>query len=310
MRYKVIVNPTAGKGLAGRSVPRIRALLAAQGLDFDLVHTRQPREAIDLTRQAVTEGYDTVVAVGGDGTCQEVVNGLVAAHGDAGSEDGHVTGTLGLLSLGSGGDFAWKMGIPESLEEACVRLARHETKVVDVGWMDIDGETRFFDNTVGIGFEGVVATEVRKIKYLRGLALYLPAVLKSIFLTLRSAQAAIEYWCDGEMRRLEDKFMLISVCNGTRAGGAFLIAPEAEVDDGMLDICVAPEVPRTRMLALLPYFLKGTHAEQPEVTMLRAERITVTSQDNLIAHADGELVCDKARRIEFRIVPKRLRVVC
>ena len=309
MRYKVVINPTAGKGIAGRSIPRIEALLKAQGLDFDLVTTHHPGEAIDLTRQAVADGFDTVVAVGGDGTCQEVVNGLVTANGGPG-DNMRVAGTLGLLSLGSGGDFAWKLGIPTSLEEACARLARHETKVVDVGWLDVDGETRFFDNTVGIGFEGVVATEIRKIKYLRGLALYLPAVLKAIFMTLRPARAAIEYKCGGEMRRLEDKFMLISVCNGARAGGAFLIAPEAEVDDGLFDICVAPTVPRARMLGLLPYFLKGTHVDQPEVTMLRAEQITVISQDSLIAHADGELVCEDARRIEFRVVPKKLRVVC
>jgi YegS/Rv2252/BmrU family lipid kinase len=301
-----VVNPTAGKGFAGRSIPKIEAQLVALGLDFDLVRTSRPGEAIELAQQAVAEGYDTVVAVGGDGTCQEVVNGLVAA----GRGNGDVVGNLGLLPMGSGCDFAWKVGIPAALEEACARLARHETRVVDVGWLDIDGETRYFDNNVGIGFEGVVATEIRKIKHLRGLALYLPAVLKAIFMTLRSARAAIEYRCEGELRRLEDKFMMISVCNGTRAGGAFLIAPEAEVDDGLLDMCVAPEVPRTRMLALLPYFLRGTHPDQPEVTMLRAEEIVVTSQDSLIAHADGELVCEDARRIAFKVVPRRLRVVC
>jgi YegS/Rv2252/BmrU family lipid kinase len=305
MRYKIVVNPTAGKGLAGRSIEKIRAQLTALGLDFDLVTTSQPGEAIDLARQAVADGYDTVVAVGGDGTCQEVVNGLVEAGGD-----GNVAGNLGLLPMGSGCDFAWKVGIPAALDEACARLARHETRIVDVGWLDIDGETRYFYNTVGIGFEGVVATEIRKIKYLRGLALYLPAVLKAIFMTMRSARAAIEYRCGGEMRRLEDKFLMISVCNGARAGGAFLIAPQAEIDDGTLDMCIAPEVRRTRMLALLPYFLKGTHVDQPEVTMLRADHITVTSQDNLIAHADGEIVCSDARRIEFRVLPKKLRVVC
>jgi len=309
MKYKVIVNPTAGKGLAGRSIPQIEAHLSALGLDFDLVSTSRPGEAIDLARQAVAGGYDTVVAVGGDGTCQEVVNGLVAAEETSG-ENGQVVGNLGLLPIGSGCDFAWKLDIPAALEDACARLARHETKVVDVGWLDIDGETRYFSNTVGIGFEGVVATEVRKIKCLRGIALYLPAVLKAIFMTMRSARAAIEYKCAGEMRRLENKFLMISVCNGTRAGGAFLIAPQAEVDDGLFDVCIAPEVPRMRMLALLPHFLKGTHVDQPEVTMLRAEQITVTSQDSLIAHADGEIVCEDARRIEFRVVPRRLRVVC
>jgi diacylglycerol kinase (ATP) len=307
MRYKVIVNPVAGKGFAGRSIPKIESLLAAQGLDFDLVRTRWAGEAIELACQAVLDGYETVVAAGGDGTYQEVVNGMLAA--DHGADD-DVVGNLGTLSLGSGCDFAWNVDIPAALDAACARLARQETRVVDVGRITVDGETRYFDNTVGIGFEGTVTLEVRKIKYLRGIALYLPAVLKSIFVTMQPARTVIEYERDGETRRLEGKYLMVSVCNGMRAGGAFLIAPQAEVDDGLFDVCLVENIPRTRMLALLPYFIKGTHVDQPDVTMVRTRRISIVSQDDLSGHADGELICTQGRHVECEVVPKKLRVVC
>jgi YegS/Rv2252/BmrU family lipid kinase len=307
MRYKIIVNPLAGRGFAGRSIPKIEALLAAQGLDFDLVTTRQAGEAIELARQAVLDGYGTVVAAGGDGTYQEVINGMLSA--DHAADDG-VVGNLGVLSLGSGCDFAWAVDAPTALDEACARLARQETKVVDVGRLTVDGETRYFDNTVGIGFEGTVTLEVRKIKYLRGIALYLPAVLKSIFVTMQPARSVIEFERNGETRRLEGAYLLVSVCNGSRAGGAFMIAPQAEPDDGLFDVCFVEDVPRTRMLALVPHFIKGTHVEQPDVAMIRTRRISIVSQDDLSGHADGELVCTQARHVECEVVPKKVRVVC
>jgi diacylglycerol kinase (ATP) len=307
MRYKVIVNPLAGKGFAGRSIPQIEALLAEQGLDFDLVTTRHAGDAIELARQAVLDGYDTVVAAGGDGTYQEVINGMLAA--DHTADDG-VVGNLGALSLGSGCDFASAVDIPAALDAACARLARQETRVVDVGRLTVDGETRYFDNTVGIGFEGTVTLEVRKIKYLRGIALYLPAVLKSIFVTMQPARSVIEFEHNGETRRLEGAYLMVSVCNGSRAGGAFMIAPQAEPDDGLFDVCLVEDIPRTRMLALVPHFLKGTHVEQPDVTMIRTRRISIVSQDDLSGHADGELICTHARHIECEVVPKKVRVVC
>jgi diacylglycerol kinase (ATP) len=103
---------------------------------------------------------------------------------------------------------------------------------------------------------------------------------------------------------------MIDVCNGPRAGGAFLVAPDATNDDGLLDISLVEDVPRMRMLALIPHFIKGTQVAQPDVTTLRTRKISITSQDGLAAHADGELVCTDAHHIECEIIPQKLRVVC
>jgi YegS/Rv2252/BmrU family lipid kinase len=308
MRYKVIVNPVAGRGLAGRAIPQIESLLTSHGLDYDLVQTQWPGEAIDIARQAVLDGYDTIVAAGGDGTYQEVINGMLASMPDV-DADGHVVGTLGILPVGSGCDLSWSVGTPSDLPNACAQLARNETRVIDVARITVDGETRYFDNTVGIGFEGVVNVEASKVRFLRGMALYLPVVIKSIFHSLKPIEATITYEIDGETHQREGTYLMVDVCNGSRAGGAFFVAPNALPDDGLLDICTVEDIPRMRMLALVPHFMRGTHVHEPDVTCYRATRIAIQSDGGLFAHADGELVCTDASRIECTILPHKVRVI-
>ncbi len=309
MKHKVIVNPIAGKGFGARAIPKITALLTAHHLEFDLVCTERPGQAIELACQAILDGYDTIVAAGGDGTYQEVINGMMLAVPDA-HTNGHVIGNLGILPVGSGCDFTWSVGISGDLETACAQLARGETRCVDLVRLTVDGKTRYFDNELGIGFEGVVTVETKKIKFLRGLALYLPAVLKSILISLKPARAIIECELDGETRCLEGTYLMIDVCNGGRAGGSFFVAPEAHAGDGLLDLIVVRQIPRLRMLALIPHFLQGTHIKQPDVQTLRARRVTIVSHDGLFAHADGEVVCTDAHRIECEVIPQKLNVVC
>jgi diacylglycerol kinase family enzyme len=109
---------------------------------------------------------------------------------------------------------------------------------------------------------------------------------------------------------MEKTVLMATVCNGQREGGGFFVAPDAQNDDGMLDLCLADNMPRLQILGMIPHFMKGTHVDKPSVTMLRSRRITITSQDPLIAHADGEMLCTHAHRIECEVIPRRMRVVC
>jgi YegS/Rv2252/BmrU family lipid kinase len=310
VKFKVIVNPFAGRGLGARSTPKIRRLLSAQGLNYDLVSTNQTGEAVNLARQAVLDGYDTIVAVGGDGTYHEVINGMLAASEARSSVNGDTIGNLGVLPVGSGCDFAWMVGIPSDLEAACGLLARHRTKVIDMGRVTVDGVPRYFDNTVGIGFDGVVTAECRKIKYLRGMALYLPVVLKTVFASFKPARSTIDYEDDGQLQRLEKTILMATVCNGRREGGGFFIAPQAENDDGIFDLCLADNIPRLQILGMVPHFMRGTHVDKSCVTMIRSKRVVITSADDLIAHADGEMLCTDGHRIECEVLPRQMRVVC
>jgi len=273
---KIILNPTAGR-------------------------TARPGHAVTLAEQAVGQGYEVVVAAGGDGTTNEVVNGLMAA-----SESG-AKGVMGILPLGSGSDFAHTVGIPPDLPGACHRLAAGRPRTVDVGRVALpDRPSRHFANTMGVGFDGVVTLEARKVKRLRGLALYLPVVLKTVFLSHKCPLVTIEH----DEQTMVLRALMICVANGPREGGVFLVAPQAQPDDGLFDLCIASEVSKPAMLRLIPHFMKGTHVNRAPITMVRAQRVAISSPDDLVAHMDGEVLCTHAHRITCEVLPRRLRVQC
>jgi diacylglycerol kinase (ATP) len=297
---KVILNPIAGRGYAARVEPELRQMLAHEGVSFELERTQHAGHAVELATRAAQEGYNVIVAAGGDGTSNEVVAGLMAAAGDG------VAGTMGVIPVGSGSDFAHNVGVPADLNAACHRLAHGQDRIVDVGVVQVDDQPpRFFDNTVNIGFGGTVTVEAQKVKWVRGMALYLPVVLKTIFLT-HAPRIAIEM----NGHRAELPAAMICVANGAREGGGFFSAPDAVPDDGLLDVCVVHEMGNLAMLRLVPKFMNGTHKHHPLVTMTRTDRVTVSSPDDLVAHADGEVLCTAAHRLSFELLPQRLRVRC
>jgi len=299
-RIKVIVNPLAGKGYAGKISPLIRKQFAALGADFDLVHTTAPGEAIDLASQAVQDGFEIVVAVGGDGTSHEVMNGLMK------QARGGIAGTLGCIPAGSGNDFAVMNGAPADVEAACRLIVQGATRLIDVGLLNIDGQIRrYFDNVAGIGFDALVTMECRKAKYLRGLALYLPVVLKTIFLSMHPSRTEIIH--DGETQRKTT--LMICVANGPREGGGFFVAPHARCDDGHFDLLIAEKMPKLGMLAMVPRFMKGTHLSHRLVEVKHSRHVVIRSEDPLYVHVDGEILCDEAHYIEAQLIPSSLRII-
>jgi YegS/Rv2252/BmrU family lipid kinase len=300
-RIKVILNPIAGRGYGARAEPEIRRLLEAEEADFDLVLTEGFWHAAQLAEQATNDGFEIVVAAGGDGTVHEVVNGLMAAADESG-----IGGTLGTIPVGSGSDFASNVGMPADLPGACHRLVHGETRIVDIGRVAVDDQPpSYFDNTINVGFGGTVTVEARKVKWVRGMALYLPVVLKTILLA-RSPRMVIEY----NEQRIEMPTLMVCVGNGAREGGGFFCTPDAQLDDGLLDLCIAESVGKLTQLGLVPRFMDGSHKDHPAVTMARTKHAVITSPDNLIAHVDGEMLCTEAHRLEFEILPQRLRVMC
>ena len=302
-RIKVILNPIAGRGYGARAEPEIRRLLEAEGADFDLVLTEGFWHAARLAEQAVKDGFEIVVAAGGDGTVHEVVNGLMAAADEVGAD---VAGTLSTIAVGSGSDFACNVGMPADLPDACHRLVHGKKRIIDIGRVTVDDQPpKYFDNTINVGFGGTVTVEARKVKWVRGMALYLPVVLKTILLA-RSPRMVIEY----DDQRIEMPTLMVCVGNGAREGGGFFCTPEAQLDDGLLDLCIAESVGKLTQLGLVPHFMDGSHTDHKAVTMARTQRVVITSPDNLIAHVDGEMLCTEAHRLEFEILPQRLRVMC
>ncbi len=303
-RHLVIVNPVSGRGAGERSIPRLHALLRGQSLSYDLVRTERPMHAAEIAQGAARDGYAVVVAAGGDGTANEVINGLMRAR-EAGIDP---VAAMAVLCVGRGNDFAFGAGIPLDLEEGCRALVGGRRKRIDVGRVagGLFPEGRFFGNGVGVGFDAVVGFEALKMKRLHGFASYIVAALKTIFLYFHAPLVRLEL--DGQSQTLRS--LMVSVMNGRRMGGGFMMAPSARADDGLFDLCVAREVSRPGILALIPRFMQGTQATHPAISTARGREVRVTAlEGELPAHADGETLCVDGKELSLEILPGRLDVI-
>lgn len=298
MRTKLVVNPAADRGRTGERVSLVSETLRGFNIEHDLVQTEAPGQAIELARQAAAEGYDLVVAVGGDGTCNEVMTGLLAA-----AEAGRPA-MMGVIPMGSGNDFAYALGIPNDLAGACAVLTRGRERVVDVGRVTVDGQPRFFTNGVGLGLDGEVAIETRKVRRLYGFALYLWSALRVIGFGRWPYQ--VDFSLNGEQYR--QPVTLFAVGNGPRAGGGFFLTPFAKPDDGLLDICYAGPKSKLGLLNLLPKATKGTHIHDAAVTLATSTHIKIVAEEGIPGHIDGEILCTAGKDFVFEIIPQALRV--
>jgi YegS/Rv2252/BmrU family lipid kinase len=302
-RYKVIANPVAGGGAGERAIPQIERLLTRHGLDFDVVRTQRPWHAAELAREAAIAECDVVVAAGGDGTANEVINGLMEAR-----QAGYHSSVLGVLGVGRGNDFAHGVGIPHDLEPACRVLVEGHRRMIDVGRVagGLFPQGRYFGNCVGVGFDAISTIEVAKLPRLGGFLSFFIAVLKTIFLYYKAPLTTVEY--DG--RTLTQPSLMISIMNGRRLGGAFWMAPDAEPDDGLFNLCIAHEVSRARIFSLIPHFLKGTQATQEPITTGQAAHVSITAVKGVLpAQTDGEILCIDGQHLEIELLPRQIEVL-
>lgn len=301
--YCIIANPTSGRGTGARMIPVIERLMTTHLLDFSLYETERPGHAIELAREAAGKGYEFVVAAGGDGTVNEVMNGLIQAR-----EQGKGHAALGVLNLGRGNDFGYSVGLPHDLEAAVQVLQTGQTRKIDVGHVTggFFPEGRCFCNGLGIGFDAVVGFESLKLAPLSGFASYLVAALKTISLYFHAPQMRIEL--DDET--IEGPMLMVSVMNGRRMGGGFYMTPEAKQDDGLFDLCIASQVTRVEVFKLMLRFMKGTQAGHPAIRFRRSRHVTVTALTGALpSHADGETVTVEGTRLEMKILPGALDLV-
>lgn len=294
-RFYVILNPTAGRGAAARVRGVVEREMAAAGAAFTIAQTTRRGHAAELAELAARDGWPAVVAVGGDGTVHEVVNGLMRA------ANGGPSVPLGVVGVGSGNDFALLAGVPRDPAWAVRRMTTAEPRAVDVGRVGDE----WFSNGVGIGLDARVAIQVDRRRRFRGLAMYLHA-LAGVLRVFRPPHIVVEL--DGQ-RVAEGPMTLVTVGNGGRHGGGFWICPDAKIDDGVLDVCTCDGLGTFGILGFLPRVMRGTHTGAACVHMHRARRVRVTSPDPLPVHADGEIIADDAHELEIEIHPGRLRVL-
>ncbi len=303
MKYFIIVNPISGRGLGEKSIPRIEAFLQAKGMDYTLVRTERPWHAAELARRAAREKYDVLVCASGDGTFNEALNGLMQARAE-----GFNHTALGVLSIGTGNDFAGGVGIPTTLEASLETLAANQRRQVDIG--KVTGgdfpEGRYFGNGIGLGFDAAVGFAALQVRFVRGLPAYLIGAIQTVFFYYQPPRLKIEL--DDET--IEQYSLMVSVMNGKRMGGGFKMAPNGDPHDGWFDLCIAETAGKLRIFQLIPYFIRGNQEGQPEIKMRRARKVTITAlEGGFPAHADGETLCLNGKQLTAELIPNALEVI-
>ncbi len=281
-RLYFIVNPISGSGRGRRDFARVEAILRARGAAYEAVYTARPRHAIALAEAALAAGERCVVAVGGDGTVNEVASVL--------ANTGVV---MGVLPFGTGNDLARVAGFPDDPEAAVDALLAGHIRPMDAGMAN----DRFFLNVSGFGFDVDVLqnTERYKERY-NGMLPYLLGIVSSLS-HLKRFTITLSH--DGQ----EESFtsILVTVGNGQYMGGGMHALPTADLYDGLFDVIAIRNLSLPRFLFLLPRFIKGTHMGHPIVHHFRTAELTVACDTPRILNMDGEL--GSSTPVTFRMLP-------
>ncbi len=291
---KIIVNPYAGRWKAQENIPDVRAAFDRNGIAYDLVIPPNANDGIEIAEEAAQAGFSPIVAVGGDGTYNLIINGLIRAAGDG------PTVPMGIIPLGTANDLPHALGIPNEIEAAVQIIARGQTKIIDAG--RVNG--RYFGNNSAVGLEPIITLENARLVWAKGTIRYLLAAL--ICILRRHEWTMTLEWDDG---RYEGPILLVSVGNTRRTGGVFFMTPQAKVDDGLLDFVFAPAMTRLKTLRLLPMTFNGSHIRRPEVTYISTTRLRITSRPGTPIQTDGEVFEPDATDILYEVSPLKLTVI-
>ena len=301
-KAKIILNPMADMGHAWQVARDLRTIATGRG-NTDWSGTVYPGHAIELARQAGEQGYELVIAMGGDGTVHEVINGLMQVPSER-------RPILGVVPVGSGNDFAHAIGIPNKSDHALAHALDGEASTVDLGLLtDEHGRQEYFDNTLGMGFDAVVTIRSHRLPIVRGFLMYLTAVIQTILLNHHPARVQIET----ERDSWEDQVLMTTLCNGGREGGGFMLSPDSSMTDGVLEFLTVRKVSRLMMFRLIPEFMNGTHRRfTQEIRMGACQKFNLSSDRPLYIHADGEVFTSfgsNLRKVSIEVVPNALQVV-
>jgi len=300
-----IVNPHSANGKTGKLWPEVKRLFEGKLGQIDFALTKGTSHATFLTGKALYDGHERIIAVGGDGTLNEVINGFYA-------EDKKISpnAILGYLPSGTGEDFSQTLGIKHlSLEERIGRLLDGGRKMVDVGVVTFrreDGSimTRRFINEASAGFTATVAKKVNESsKSLGSYASYILGILRSL---MRLEHYRLKVEVDGREYFAGDTFM-VNVSNGKYFGGSLKIAPQAEIDDGWLEIVVVERMGRLEIIGNMANVYKGTHLANPKIKHTRGKEIVITSSEKVYIEMDGEPAGLTEAR--FKVLPKELNFI-
>lgn len=300
-RVKLIFNPHAQRGRAGEVATELQAIATRFGV-AEWVSTEHPMHAAQLAQDAAQRGFEVVVALGGDGTANEVLNGLMRVPPER-------RPLMAAVPVGSGNDFASNVGVPRDPEMAIERVFRGSPRTIDIGEVvDQAGRSRYFGNVLGIGFDALVTLYSYQSKHLQGFAMYLWCVIQTILRNHNAPMVTVR--ADGET--FHQSALMFTICNGPREGGGFFVAPDARLDDGVFHYAVIEQVSRLMMFRLLPEVMKGTHGRFRQVRMGQFKEMDLQADRPLSIHADGEILAgfqSDVTGLRVRVLPGALQII-
>lgn len=297
----VVCNPVSGGGRGLSLLPVVRRALEGAGVRYIAGTTGGRWHAARLARSAVEGGCSAVIAVGGDGTLFEVINGVLYPGEGAGDV------AIGLIMAGRGSDFGRSLGVPSDAQVACAQLLEGRTRRVDLGeaTFEVAGGrtlTRYFANAAGLGFDAEVTVRANAgPRILGGTIPYLSSLARTLG-TYRNKRVTVKL---DDNEPWSARVNSVVIANGQYFGGGMKIAPEALLTDGVLDVTVLGDLGKIELVRNVPRVYDGSHVTHPKVSVYRAERVEVSSPDRLLLQADGEVLGHAPATL--RVVPQAIQ---
>jgi YegS/Rv2252/BmrU family lipid kinase len=300
---KAIINPVAGGHSARRKWSLIKKGLTDKGLLLDDVFTDGTGHAIELAKEAANRNYRLIIAVGGDGTVNEVVNGILNSNNPQNT-------TLGTVSAGTTCSFARSIGIPLDPVASCNLLISRKKQLIDIGLVEYTNGgkqlRRFFVNEADVGFGATVVEASNQITdYLGRRINYLNFVIQGLTTLVSYKNKRITLRVENETEDVYDCAMLV-VANGTHFGGGMRIAPDAKPDDGLLDMVIFGNMGKSELLRLWPMTYKGRHISHDEVRLRQIKQVDIKCDEEILVEADGEFLGEGP--VSFSVVPSALNI--
>lgn len=294
MKLFLILNPAAGKNKGSRAIEKAVPLLQNKGIQFEIKTSEFPGHAIQLAQEFDQSKYDSIVAVGGDGTLFEMLNGLLKANPNFDLP-------IGQIPVGTGNSFIKDLDI-HSIEDAIEKIAAGKTKKVDVGFFKYAEGEYYFINLLGTGFVANVAHQAGKYKMLGPLS-YVIGVFEEV---VQLKSVPMEMTVDGKVYQRD--YIFTEICNSTKTGGNMIMAPNAKIDDGLLDVILLNKISKINLLKVFPQIFKGTHILDSHVETFKGRNIKIVTESPQRLTPDGEVF--GTTPIEVTIFPNKITMFC
>lgn len=293
MKHLFIINPVAGKGKTLRLIPVIEKVFYNKKEDYAIEVTKYVGHATEIAKKYSSEEVYRIYSVGGDGTLNEVLNGMI-----------NTKSSLAVIPSGSGNDFIksiYKFNKKDAIEDILLKTINGNEEVIDLGKVN----NRYFLNISSVGFDAEVAynsIKFKKLPLINGTAAYFLGLLITVF-KYKSYDLSIDI--DSSSFNLSS--LLVAVANGRYYGGGINVAPKANLNDGYFDICLIKRVGRLKILRLFPKVIKGTHESIKEVNFKSGKVVRINSEQDLAFNIDGEII--RGKEAEFQIIKHGVQVV-